>query len=449
MSSSRGRFISGLTAGTGALLVRGAPAVAQPYNCFRPGPRTRATPWTKPDLKVLERKAAWSLSAADANVVKLRAAYKKMQALPQSDPHSMIAQRNMHAYYCDDCPNISTNQQIHGSYRFFPWHRAFLYFHERILGSLIGDFSLRLTYFDWEVAAHRAMPPIYTAPGQSLLHPRALPNGSPVYPASDFTIVPSMMTYVVDDFMGDAGAGGTPEGKPHDYGHTAMGDDMGVLNTAAFDPIFFCHHGNVDRMWASWQHYHPGVDPGGAYSTLRFSFWDENKKWVSIGVADVADTTNLGYTYASFIPTTARVVKREILLQLATPSRIGPPPPPEQLSDAAAVDIHLRDLAVPADEGFFLVQAVTPDGKSHDLGTFATIPHVAGGGMSMSSDLRKINLVLAVAPEVARQIATAGTTFRIQQRSARNARPSPNLLLGQGVPKVTPARIGALSLTVR
>jgi hypothetical protein len=224
---------------------------------------------------------------------------------------------------------------------------------------------------------------------------------------------------------------------------------MGVLNTAAFDPIFFCHHGNVDRMWASWQHYHPGVDPGGAYSTLRFSFWDENKKWVSIGVADVADTTNLGYTYASFIPTTARVVKREILLQLATPSRIGPPPPPEQLSDAAAVDIHLRDLAVPADEGFFLVQAVTPDGKSHDLGTFAAIPHVAGGGMSMSSDLRKINLVLAVAPEVARQIATAGTTFRIQQRSARNARSSPNLLLGQGVPKVTPARIGALSLTVR
>lgn len=450
MSTSRGRFIAGLTAGTGAVLAHGAPALAQtPFACFPPGPRTRPIAWKKPAEKILERKAAWSLSAADANVVKLRAAYKKMQALPQSDPHSMIAQRNMHAYYCNDCPGTDTGQQIHGSYRFFPWHRAFLYFHERILGSLIGDFSLRLTYFDWEVAAHRAMPPIFTAASQPLWHARALATGSPVYPASDFTIVPSMMTYTVDDFMGDAGAGGTPEAKPHDYGHVAMGDDMGILNTAAFDPIFFCHHGNVDRMWASWQHYHPGVEPGGGYSGLRFSFWDENKKWVSIGVEEVAATTNLGYTYASFIPTTALAIKREIVLQLATPSKIGPPPPPEQLSDAETVDVHLRGLEVPSDEGFFLVQAVTPAGKTVNVGTFATIPHVGSGGMSMRSDLRKVNLVLAVSPEVARQIATAGTTFRIQSRSARAARPGPNLLLGQGVPKVSTARIGALSLTVR
>jgi hypothetical protein len=452
VSSSRRHFISGVAAGTGALVV-GVPGTAQAaYNCFVPGPGTPGTPWTKPPGQtVLPRPAAWSLTATDANTVKLRAAYQKMQALPQSDPRSMIAQRNMHAYYCDDCPNIpNTNQQIHGSYQFFPWHRAFLYFHERILGSLINDYTLRLTYFDWENVPHRPMPPIFTAASQPLWHQRALPNPNPVYPAADFNIVTSTMTYPVDFFMGTVSAGGTPEAKPHNHGHTAIGDDMGVLNTAAFDPIFFCHHGNVDRMWASWQHYNPGVQPGGSYSSLRYSFYDENKKWVSIGIADLVDTTNLGYTYP-FIPSTATAVRRQFTLQLATPSKIGPPPPPEQLQGARSVDIRLSDLQVPADEGFFLVQAVTPDGKSHDLGTFASIPHVKGSGMSMTahSDLHKVNLVLQVAPQVARDIAKAGTTFRIEARSARNARNTPNILLGVGVPKTTAARVSAISLAVR
>jgi hypothetical protein len=395
---------------------------------------------------VLPRKAAWSLAQTDANVDKLRRAYKAMQALPASNPHSMAAQRNMHAWYCNDCGSIDTQQQIHGSYDFMPWHRAFLYFHERILGKLINDYTLRLTYFNWEVVANRATPPIFAKTGQPLWHQRAISPASPVFPASIFNAVHNDIGLGVDDFFGTAGIGGTPEGQPHNFGHTAIGDDMGVLNTAAGDPIFYCHHGNVDRMWSSWQAQNPGQQPGGGYSSLRFSFWDENKKWVSIGVADLADTKNLGYTYDTLIAPPLRRVTANIPIHLLQASKIGPPPPPDPMKDAETVDVRFQQLAVPSDEGIFLVQAVTSDGTSHDLGSFASIPHSAGA-MKGHSDLRAINLVLPVPVAVARLIARSGTTFKIVRRSARGR--LSNFSMGTGVPQVTTARIGALSLDVR
>jgi hypothetical protein len=423
------------------------PAAAQtPFPCVQPGPTTQGKAWKKPSYpQVLPRKAAWSLADTDANVDKLRRAYKAMQALPASNPHSMAAQRNMHAWYCNDCGSIDTHQEIHGSYDFFPWHRAFLYFHERILGKLINDFTLRLTYFNWEVVANRATPPIFAKAAQPLWHKRALPAAAPVYPAVIFNAVHNDIGLGVDDFFGTATAGGTPEGRPHNNGHVAIGDDMGVLNTAAGDPIFYCHHGNVDRMWSSWQAQNPGKQPGGGFSSLRFSFWDENKQWVSVGVADLADTKILGYTYDSLIAPPLRRVTANVPIALLQASKIGPPPPPDRLKDAQTVDVRLEQLVVPSDEGIFLVQAVTADGASHDLGTFASIPHIAGA--MKHRDLRAINLALPVPVATARLIARSGTTFKIVRRSARGR--SPNFSLGTGVAQVTTARIGALSLDVR
>ena len=49
--------------------------------------------------------------------------------------------------------------------------------------------------------------------------------------------------------------GGAPKGGP------PAGGLMGNNLTAAFDPIFWAHHANVDRIWALWQERHPGVDP--------------------------------------------------------------------------------------------------------------------------------------------------------------------------------------------
>jgi tyrosinase len=39
-----------------------------------------------------------------------------------------------------------------------------------------------------------------------------------------------------------------------------MGDMTSNLTTG-YDPLFWAHHSNVDRMWANWQERHPGVTP--------------------------------------------------------------------------------------------------------------------------------------------------------------------------------------------
>lgn len=39
----------------------------------------------------------------------------------------------------------------------------------------------------------------------------------------------------------------------HGRAHVAVGGDMGRLDTAAHDPIFFMHHSNVDLWWQEWQ----------------------------------------------------------------------------------------------------------------------------------------------------------------------------------------------------
>src|SRR5258708_28214403 len=42
----------------------------------------------------------------------------------------------------------------------------------------------------------------------------------------------------------------------HDHVHVWVGADMSDIATAAFDPIFFAHHCQIDRLWYLWQVRH-------------------------------------------------------------------------------------------------------------------------------------------------------------------------------------------------
>ena len=47
----------------------------------------------------------------------------------------------------------------------------------------------------------------------------------------------------------------------HGSVHIRTGGDMTSVPTAAYDPIFYLHHANVERIWADWQIAHPGPLP--------------------------------------------------------------------------------------------------------------------------------------------------------------------------------------------
>jgi hypothetical protein len=65
---------------------------------------------------------------------------------------------------------------------------------------------------------------------------------------------------------------------------------MGSVATAAFDPIFWLHHANVDRQWAIWQKLNPGLE--------QHPFPDaELAAYPGITIASMLDITMLDYTY--------------------------------------------------------------------------------------------------------------------------------------------------------
>lgn len=37
----------------------------------------------------------------------------------------------------------------------------------------------------------------------------------------------------------------------HNTGHVAFGGEMGNMFTSPSDPIFWVHHANIDRIWAT------------------------------------------------------------------------------------------------------------------------------------------------------------------------------------------------------
>jgi len=66
---------------------------------------------------------------------------------------------------------------------------------------------------------------------------------------------------------------------------------MGVIATAAFDPIFYSHHAMIDRLWYIWQ-IQNGIN-NIPHQLLARTLAPFNMK-----VSDVLDISKLGYQYA-------------------------------------------------------------------------------------------------------------------------------------------------------
>ncbi|KHN07285.1 Polyphenol oxidase A1, chloroplastic [Glycine soja] len=253
----------------------------------------------------------------DEYLEKYKLALKRMRELPSDDPRRFPTELDF---------------KVHFSWLFFPFHRWYLYFYERILGSLIDDPTFALPYWNWDNPdGGMVIPLIYRDEDSPLYDPRRNPDitpdtlvdlnyGSGKDPSVEQNLG-VMYTSVVSGakraslFHGKAFfagkqpelGGGTVELGPHTALHRWTGDprqpnkeDMGRFYSAGRDPIFYSHHANVDRMWNIWKTIPTGKRrdfKNRDWLETTFFFYDENKNLVSVKVKDSLDSKKMGYVY--------------------------------------------------------------------------------------------------------------------------------------------------------
>ena len=294
---SRRRFMSQIGRDAAALLLPVAvPGLLRAQPCAFPGDTSHPSPWGTDCRPLLPRRPASTLTSSE--VAKLKAAYQAMRALDTTDPadpRGFTRQANIHCLICVQAPTL----QVHGTLNFLPWHRAYLYFHERMLGNLIGDMNFRLPYWDWENPAHQHLPPPYVSPNNNtnpLFNGTRAMTPADTLPPGDGDLTASLTS---PNFSGFSP---TLEGGPHGNVHVDVGGDMGFFISAAKDPIFYAHHSNVDKAWADWVKASPShTNPTtAAWLNQSYGFFDDNKVWRTIKNSQVVDNEgSLRYYYGT------------------------------------------------------------------------------------------------------------------------------------------------------
>jgi tyrosinase len=263
-------------------------------------------------------------------------------------------------------PNVFS-QCPHGNWWFLPWHRAYLHYFERILRWAADDPQLALPYWDYADPGQRELPPAFrerTVKGRDnpLYLPESVtfqgPGGKPevfllrdgpllrgetqlsgsitrldalaLVPFSNARPAPANLSFGGPQACDGACVCGfgALEAAPHNRVHTAIGGSsaqaggsvrigfMGDSTTAARDPVFWVHHCNIDRIWASWAKLghgrkHP-EDPEWLQRPFTFFNVDGkgNARPVTITVQELLKTEPLGYVYDRLEPLPDKLVAR-------------------------------------------------------------------------------------------------------------------------------------------
>jgi hypothetical protein len=231
------------------------------------------------------------------------------------------------------CSTVSNSDaaQVHGGWWFLPWHRAFLAVTEWKLRALSGDPTLALPYWNW--SSDRRIPAAFVRPRSPLaraarytadrdlrpaevdhlLHDDALAAlgvaalGARSFVARTPTEIPASFGGIAkpnaEGWHGRSRTETIPHNAIHNYvgGEAADGalGDMTELATAAADPVFYAHHGNLDRLWEVWRQDPARRATEPDFGDQRFLFPWIDGSVIAVAANDTLDTQRLGYVYDS------------------------------------------------------------------------------------------------------------------------------------------------------
>jgi len=224
-------------------------------------------------------------AAAAKDIASYQTAITKMKALPQSDPRNWTRQAQIHDQRCR-----------HASWLFFPWHRAYLFYFEKICQELSGDPTFALPYWNWTLNAQ--IPSVFWDTNSALFHsPRGASASSTASPAfvgagtvngildeTNFLLFGGPAT-VLNDTAQQGPGYGLIEQTPHNYVHGFVGGTMGTF-MSPLDPIFWTHHNRVDELWVQWNivRDNPNTSDGNWVNTEFTEFCDGQGTPVTIKV---------------------------------------------------------------------------------------------------------------------------------------------------------------------
>jgi hypothetical protein len=341
---------------------------------------------------LLVRREIWSLEQTltwDPYTLAYAQAILEMQGLEFPDnPTSYAYQAAMHGTDATDGqgPDGVWNMCQHQSWFFLPWHRMYILWFERIVRSIVetqnGPADWALPYWDWQ--ANRALPPAFRE--QNL--PASAGGGrNPLFVGdrvrvNDGTrlataIVGSSGADGTFEFFGGgaspfgfgggvidapshfgAGSTGELERQPHNNVHRTIAGTMGTA-ASPLDPIFWLHHGEVDRLWGRWLRLGGGranpTDP--RWLDQQFQFYDGDGTKVTQTPRDVLSTEALGYRYdddppPAAVPITALVPElaeaalervQGLTVASANPEELGASEPVTLGAGATSTNIELAE----------------------------------------------------------------------------------------------------------
>lgn len=216
----------------------------------------------------------------------------------------------------------------HGDWYFLPWHREYVVMYEKAVRALTSHPQFAMPYWDW--TADRNFPaafsdPTYNGKPNPLYVSTRTLNNKAHWPLPDSIVGPKVIEsiYKETDFqlfgtsknpaqkdldmkwvVAGGGVQGTLERTPHNTVHNYTGGYMPSAGSPR-DPVFFMHHGNIDRIWAYWNAMGnsnlSGMDSATQRLWLEMNFKDNyitpTGTLYSQTPKGVQNTIALGYTY--------------------------------------------------------------------------------------------------------------------------------------------------------
>jgi len=238
------------------------------------------------------RKGASTLSPNSDDLVAFRDGVAAMKR--RSDNRSWARQTRLHR-----------EKAQHGSGLFLPWHRLELAHLERIIARLTGHTTFALPYWDWQ--EDRFLPTWVTTPGSPLYERQRGPNANTMdFAKARWATSRNVARLASDSFEVFAGlprSAGAVEAYGHNHIHVLVGGLMGRTETAAADAVFWLHHCNIDRVWATWHNLAKPVYPSD-WSKVPLTGYigangEDTGTWTP---GAIVETRSLGYSYDRLYP---------------------------------------------------------------------------------------------------------------------------------------------------